>query len=661
MYFVKLILLLVLSLFTLHADAAEMKIAIRADFPGGNVLVVKNEGPMVELAPDLRGGKPWFYWHFEATASAPGAATFAFAGSPMFTVQGPAYSVDEGKTWQWLGADHCEFTAATTPAKERRETFSYDFTAKQLKVRFAVAIPYLPDNLSAFIAANKANAHFKASYLTKTRTGTPVEQLQIGEPGAGRNAMFVSARHHACESLASYVLEGFLAEAMSDSPAGKAFRERYYLFAVPMVDRDGVAHGDQGKNRDPHDHNRDYGPMPIFPEVAAIQELGEAHDIKYALDFHCPYLRGDIHEAFHFLGLGTPRVKENLDEFIAWIREERPQILMGPLNYLADPNKPGAVNPKISSHHFALRKDAVFAATLEVPYTQAKPALTPDLARAYGAGMLRAWVRTKFATTDAEQSRGTAGSAEFVAFRTNFLKLYRSKPDEAEAAAKAFLADDAAPTYRTEANNLLALLRLSQRKLADARTYCDAAATIPNRTVAQRIATTTELLQIAAEDPQANPKEVEELIQTVDVAPELFGDQAAKPYEAGVKFYETRKQYPRAIELARKQQPVAALHETGKVLNHIAALYDLAGEPKQAIAAREECVKMLRERLGPTPKRNIFAAMMTLDLFDAVCGIPSSTLADKQAAAKLVLDHEIVAEQYKSRVRKQLAQLEAKP
>ena len=46
------------------------------------------------------------------------------------------------------------------------------------------------------------------------------------------------------EALASYVLEGFLEEALSDSRSGKAFRATYVLYAVPIVDVDGVAEGD---------------------------------------------------------------------------------------------------------------------------------------------------------------------------------------------------------------------------------------------------------------------------------------------------------------------------------------------------------------------------------------------------------------------------------
>ncbi|MBL8828742.1 MAG: hypothetical protein JNM18_17315, partial [Planctomycetaceae bacterium] len=295
MMVLRLIVAMIVCAISALACAAEMNVALRSDFPGGNVLVVKSSGADVELAPGLRGGMPWFYWHFEAQASQPGKVTFAFAGQPRIGVRGPAVSTDGGRSWRWLGTEQVTYAALGTPAGDKsRETFTYEFLPQQLTVRFAVAIPYLADDLQRFLDVQRENPHWRQLSLTKTRRGTPVELLQIGEPGPNVRAMIVTARHHACESMASYVLEGFLQAAMSDRPEGRAFRQRYVLYAIPLVDKDGVQAGDQGKNRAPHDHNRDYGPTPMYPEIAAIQALAESQQVQYAIDFHCPALRGDI-------------------------------------------------------------------------------------------------------------------------------------------------------------------------------------------------------------------------------------------------------------------------------------------------------------------------------------------------------------------------------
>src|SRR3954454_17174740 len=104
--------------FCVLAFPARAEITINTAFPGGNVLVKSNTANTVEIAPDLRGGKPWFYWYFEAVASEPARATFVFAKPGAIGVRGPAISRDDGKTWEWMGADR----VAPRPPQE---TFAY--------------------------------------------------------------------------------------------------------------------------------------------------------------------------------------------------------------------------------------------------------------------------------------------------------------------------------------------------------------------------------------------------------------------------------------------------------------------------------------------------------------------------------------------------------
>ncbi len=659
MSLIRVLLAVVGCVVTWPLDAAEMTVAIRSDFPGGNVIVVKNAEANVELAPDLRGGMPWFYWHFEAQAAQPGKVTFAFDGQPRIGVRGPAVSTDGGRSWRWLGTEQVTYAALGTPVGDKpRETFTYEFLPQQLTVRFAVTIPYLADDLQRCLDAQRENPHLRHLSLTKTRNGTPVELLQIGEPGPNVQAMIVTARHHACESMASYVLEGFLQAAMSDRPEGRAFRQRYVLYAIPLVDKDGVQAGDQGKNRAPHDHNRDYGAKPMYPEIAAIQELAESQQVRYAIDFHCPALRGDIHEAFHFLGLGVPHVVDNLNEFLGWIKEERPQGVMTPLNFLTSITKPNAIDRRINSHFFALREGARFAATLEVPYTQVKVALDPGMARAYGESLLRAWNRTVFVEKDSSTDRGAQGHAHLAELRAKFTPLYRGKPTEAEALLKEHLTTDAAPLYRVEANNLLALMRLFQKRYAEARSHCDAVLADAAATTSQRDLAMLQRLQIVAADGASTAAQVDAALQAFAAIPYAAPEQRAKAYETASLYYAVKQDYARAIEHAQSQLSQAAIYEQGKVLNRIASYYDLLEQPAKALATREQAVKFLREQLSPKPARSVFGATMTIDLFEALAKIPSATLAERRAAAELVLAHEIVTEAQKQQVRTTLAQWE---
>lgn len=370
--------------------SAKQAITIRADFPGGNVVVERVEDTVVHVAPDLRGGRPWFYWCFEATVAQPGRIQFVFpkrvAGFENGAIgnQGPAISLDSGKNWRWMGKETVS-----------QNSFFYEFKKPNHAVRFAVTIPYLQDDLEQFLKTNSANPHLKTDLLTTSRHGRKVELLRIGKPREGVRPVLITCRHHAAETMASYLFEGFLRAAMSESEAGREFRKQYVLYAIPFVDKDGVEEGDQGKNRRPHDHNRDYGPESIYPEIRAIKALQQKHRFRFALDFHCPTLVMPDHQVIYFVGARNhpPHNFENVSEFAKWIKAGLPDSAPhGPLNWLRAADTPKPMN----SHFFAFQEETVMAATLEFPFAPPGKATDPESCRKYGQVMLEAWVNSHF-------------------------------------------------------------------------------------------------------------------------------------------------------------------------------------------------------------------------------------------------------------------------
>jgi hypothetical protein len=389
----------VLATSTAVAASPEGAVTIDAAFRGGNIVVEANDGAAVQVAPELRGDNPWFYWYFQATATTPGRVRFVFpekvagAVNGGIGLQGPAISTDLGKTWKWMGTEQVD----------GRE-FYYDFREKGERIRFAVTIPYLQTELDAFLTRNAGNPQLAKSVLTHSRQGREVELLRIGEPGAGKQPMLVTGRHHAAETIASYVLEGFLQGATSDTPAGRSFREKYVLYAVPFVDKDGVEQGDQGKNRKPHDHNRDYGESSIYPEVQAIKQLDKEVNFEFALDFHCPMLIYPDHQVIYFTGEKELPANnfENVTEFARWIKQGLPATApVGPLVWLKDVDRRLPTNAR----YFGIKENVVLAATLEFPFAPPGKATDAASCRRYGEVILRAWVETHFRSAKTEQAR----------------------------------------------------------------------------------------------------------------------------------------------------------------------------------------------------------------------------------------------------------------
>ncbi|MCX5685689.1 MAG: hypothetical protein NT049_18685 [Planctomycetota bacterium] len=405
-------LLLVVAAAVCGGEAEKPAFQIDCAYPGGNILVDRIEGDHVYLRQDLRDTQgPWFYWNFRIRGAAGKTLTFHFMQGPLLTRMGPCCSLDGGRSWQWLGqkavlaADpqQAVATGQAAPAKPPGPIFVYAFPADAADVRLALSIPYQESDLKTFLARHAGNPALKAAVLCRTAKGREAEVLYLGRMDEQPDyRLAFTCRHHACESVASYVLEGIMESVLADDDLGKWYRARAAVVAVPFVDKDGVEDGDQGKNRKPHDHNRDYGEDTIYPSVAAIKKLlpeWSRGRIDVAIDLHCPYLTDDY---IGFIGGPEP---ENWQRTLrlARILEEGQK---GPLGYSMKDNVPygqtwnTSTGPQMSFGRWARSLPGIsVATTIEVAYSQNhKVTMTPDAARALGrdiAVALRKYLETK--------------------------------------------------------------------------------------------------------------------------------------------------------------------------------------------------------------------------------------------------------------------------
>jgi len=386
----------------LHAAAAETpttvneisvearRIFVDANIPGGNIVVEGIDGDTVYLRPDLRDTEGWwFYWNFRVGAAPGRAVQFQFSGRNPIGVRGPAVSTDGGRSWSWLGAQVVHGGA-----------FDYTFADDAGEARFCFAMPYQEEDLREFLARHDDSAHLAVRELCRTRKGRSVERLHAGRlDGDATYKVLLTARHHACEMMASYSLEGVLETVLGDDDDGRWFRRNVEVLAVPFMDKDGVEDGDQGKNRKPHDHNRDYVGKSIYPSVAALRTLvpnwSNGH-LTAALDLHCPYIRGPHNEVIYIVGSSDEAMWRRQCQFGRLLE----RLQSGPLVYRASDNLPfgqswntaSNFDKGISCSRWACGLDGIaLVAPFEIPYANAggKPVMAPS-ARAFGRSLGRA-------------------------------------------------------------------------------------------------------------------------------------------------------------------------------------------------------------------------------------------------------------------------------
>ena len=297
------IFLLVFLLIPAVRAAGQPSLKVTADFPGGNVVVKSITNDTVRFEPDLAHTEGlWFYWYFKISGISGKTVTFVSGHNNVFTKFGPAYSINNDHTWKWYGENRVD-----------RNSFTYTFTAKDTVAWFSMAFPYTDQDFIKFVSHVPNGCLLVMDTLGLSEEKRVIRKVMIpalsGEP---MHRVLITARHHACEMMASYVLEGIIRAVLNDRNL-QYMRDHTEFMIIPFVDTDGVENGDQGKNRIPRDHNRDYDGTSVHASTAAMRQTvpgWSAGILKVALDLHCPWIHGDYNECIYSVGNSDPEKQQ---------------------------------------------------------------------------------------------------------------------------------------------------------------------------------------------------------------------------------------------------------------------------------------------------------------------------------------------------------------
>lgn len=340
------------------------KMKITAEFPGGNIRFLSRDGNVFHVEQDLKGtAKWWFYWCFRVEDPEEGTFRFQFHNGEVVSDHGPAISTD-GIHWTWYKAGYVDHTC-----------FTYTF-GKNEKIRyFSFCFPYTLADFERFYAGISV----QRDVLCKSEDGRDIPFLTFGH---GERNVYLTARHHCCEAPASFVLEGLITAAL-ETPA---LLERYRFHVFPFADLDGVEKGEQGKDRGPHDHNRDYMDEPLYAFVRAIQAYVKTAKPAVFLDLHAPLQWGSEDSKPH-IHLSAPPEEgrdvqaEFLDKLVEYTTDEEVRFYGLGVVYKSN------VVIYTSKRYFTRVCHADLSVTVETPYSGNKE-------EGYSMEGLRIWGRT---------------------------------------------------------------------------------------------------------------------------------------------------------------------------------------------------------------------------------------------------------------------------
>lgn len=363
------------------------ELQITANFPAGNITVDSIQGTTVYLQPDLRDtDHPWFYWYYAVKSNQSDSVRFVFDTKDCLTIKGPAVSRDGGKTWAWLFEGTVSNNEFTTYLKADEE------------VRFSMGMPYTQENFDKFIQPYRSHASVRTDTLCITPKGRVTERLIISPSKPDiKQKVLLTARHHACEMMANYVMEGMISSILADDPVMTKLRESTEFWVIPFIDKDGVEDGDQGKYRAPRDHNRDYDGKSLYCSTGALREQipgWSQNKLKVMMDLHCPWIKGPLNEVIYLVGSSNSAVEKQQRIFMDQLAAQNKgplkfDMTQGIVAYGTAWNTAKNTTQGMSSTQWGATIPGMkLASSFEIPYSvHNKEPMTPEKLRLFGRDM----------------------------------------------------------------------------------------------------------------------------------------------------------------------------------------------------------------------------------------------------------------------------------
>ncbi len=338
------------------ALSADAEICVDAKIPAGNIVCERMAGDQVYLHQEQRGSTQWwFYWAFRVCGAEGRTLTFHFTDGEPVGTRGPAVSADKGVTWRWLNKD---FT---------KKSFTYAFTSAESEVWLTFGMVYTERAWERFLQRYAGSLFLQSGPLATTRKGRSVQKLRAGcitaEP---RYRVLLTARHHACEMMASYVVEGVLEGVLAEDETGRWLREHVETEAIRTQ----------------------------VPEWACGK-------LTVALDFHCPWIRGEHNEWVYQVGSSSTNLWAQQQALGTLLEKVLPNSLgyrqANDLPYGKAWNSAANFSQGVSFGRWAGGLPGVrLAGTFEIPYATANTKeVNSESARQFGrnlAGALRLYL-----------------------------------------------------------------------------------------------------------------------------------------------------------------------------------------------------------------------------------------------------------------------------
>lgn len=340
---------------------------ITTNFDGGNILVISAESSndiRLEIRKDTNSDfSQWFYFRLQGAAGYPCKMNIDNASGSF---------VPEGWKDYNAFASYDRLHWFRVPSFYDGKVLRIEHTPEYNSVFYSYFVPYSYEQHMDMVHAAQISPLCVLESIGKTTQARSIDMLTIGEPGKGKKKIWIIARQHPGETMASWFMEGLVNRLLDeDDPISKKLLQKSVFYIVPNMNVDGSILGNLRVNALGVNLNREweFPSKEKSPEVFFVRNKMDETGVDLNLDIH-----GDENLPYNFTASieGIPEFNDRLrslqDTFLSSWEKISPDF-QTEHGYKKD--EPGKANLKICSKQIGSRFKCL-SLTIEMPFKDNK-------------------------------------------------------------------------------------------------------------------------------------------------------------------------------------------------------------------------------------------------------------------------------------------------
>ncbi len=340
---------------------------ISSNFDSGNIEVRSiNDSKNIELKinKDTKAESfQWFHFRLQDAMARP---------CKMNILNAADCSYPEGWEDYQARASYDRINWFMVPTSFDGQVLSIEHTPEYNSVFYALFAPYSYEQHLDLVNSAQLSQYCVIESLGKTVEGRDIDLLIIGNPADGKKKIWITARQHPGETMASWFIEGLINRLLDDSdPVSRKLLDEVDFYIIPNMNIDGSIAGNLRTNTLGVNFNREWeNPnKEKSPEVYYVRQKMDETGVDLNFDIH-----GDEGLPCNFISSieGIPAYNKKLGDLLSKFKNS--WLLISPdfQDEMGYPkNEAGTANLKICSKQIGQRFNCL-SMTIEMPFKDNK-------------------------------------------------------------------------------------------------------------------------------------------------------------------------------------------------------------------------------------------------------------------------------------------------